>query len=398
MRVILCDYDLNFQLCFLCFFCFFSLLLALTGFNWLFSITGVTMKRRDFIRKSSAGALGMGVAGCSSLKKRTFEIKKTDVMYSEFSFDATVPKPSAGTMPVSELGTTGIKVSKFGFGSHMRRDIITYFKERQQIIREANDFGITLFDVYDKEHEVYQYEPMGKHLAPIINDVVISISLLPYDNRTFEQEFERDLRLFGRDYIDMVRIHVFDPNSKSWGNWEKLFRWKEQGKIRAVGIPVHYMDDLEKVMETYPLDYVLFPYNYYHNTCWHGHPAEGRSPDFDPLPVRLRNKGIGVMTMKAFCGDPLQVPLNKAADTVNMDNDINYNQAALRYVINSPVKPDTTITGMYNLDHLYNNVDAFYKPEMSNEERDFLQKMRGKVKLVSKTHLPEHYRFLDRWV
>ena len=338
----------------------------------------------------------MGAAGCSSLKK-TIAIKKSDVRYSDFSFDATVPKPSAGTMPVSELGTTGMKLSKFGFGSHMRKDIITYFKERQQIIREAHDFGITLFDVYDKEHEVYQYEPMGKHLAPIINDVVISISLLPYDGRTLEQEFERDLRLFGRDYIDMVRMHMYDPNSKSWSDWDKLFRWKEQGKIRAVGIPVHYMDDLEKVIEAYSLDYVLFPYNYYHNTCWHGYPKEGGSPDFDPLPVRLRNKGIGVMTMKAFCGDPLQAPLNDAANSVNRDKDINYNQAALRYVINSPVNPDTTVTGMYNLDHLYRNVDAFYKPEMSGEERDFLQKMRGQVKLVSKTHLPDHYRFLDRW-
>ena len=102
------------------------------------------MKRRDFIKKSTAGALVVGAAGCSSMKKRNFSIKKEDVKYSDFSFEATVPKPSTGTMPVSELGTTGIKVSKFGFGSHMRRDIITYFKERQQIIREAYDFGINL--------------------------------------------------------------------------------------------------------------------------------------------------------------------------------------------------------------------------------------------------------------
>ncbi|MBN1293612.1 MAG: aldo/keto reductase [Candidatus Latescibacteria bacterium] len=355
------------------------------------------MKRRDFIKYSTVGAVGMGLTGCSALRQNKMTISKNDIRYSDFSFEATVPKPSPGTMPTAELGTTGIKVSKFGFGSHMRQDIITYFKERQQIIREAHDFGVTLFDVYDKEHEVYQYEPMGKHLAPIINDVVVSIALLPYEGRTFEQEFERDLRLFGRDYIDMVRIHTRDPKSKEWENWDKLFRWKEQGKIRAVGVPIHYMNDLDGLLDVMPLDYVLFPYNYYHNTCWHGYPAEGQNPDFEPLPEKLRKRGIGVMTMKAYAGDPLQAPINDIAKNLNRNKDLNYNQAALRYVINSPVKPDTTVTGMYNLDHLYLNVEAYYNPQISSEEREFLKKMRNSVKLVARDYLPKHYAFLDDW-
>ena len=355
------------------------------------------MKRRDFIIKGSTGTLGVGLSGCSSLKSGKIQVKKSDVRYSNYSFKASVPKPSGGTMPTGELGTTGIKVSKFGFGSHMRRDIVTFFNERQRIIREAHDYGVTLFDVYDKEHECYQYEPMGKHLAPMINDVVISIALLPYDSRTFEQEFERDLRLFGRDCIDMVRIHTRDPKSKDWNNWETLFRWKEQGKIRAVGVPIHYMSNLDLILDAYPLDFVLFPYNYYHNTCWHGYPVEGLSPDFEPLPKKLRKRGIGVMTMKAFAGDPLQAPFKSIADNLNKNKDLNYNQAALRYVINSPVKPDTTVTGMYNLDHLYLNVEAYYHPQMTTEEREFLKKMRNTVKLVARDYLPQHYAFLEEW-
>ena len=355
------------------------------------------MKRRNFITYGAAGALGMGLSGCSAFKPGKKTISKSDTRYSDFSFKATVPKPSGGTMPYAELGTTGINVSKFGFGSHMRKDIIKFFKERQQIIREANDFGVTLFDVYDKEHEAYQYEPMGKHLAPIINDVVISIALLPYDGRTFEQEFERDLRLFGRDYIDMVRIHTRSPKSKDWKNWETLFKWKDQGKIRAVGVPIHYMNDLDSMLEVIPLDFVLFPYNYYHNTCWHGYPAEGLNPDFEPLPEKLRKRGIGVMTMKAFAGDPLQAPFKSIADKLNKNKDLDYNQAALRYVINSPVNPDTTIVGMYNLDHLYMNTGAYFKPQISDEERAFLKKMRSTVKLVARNYLPRHYAFLEDW-
>ena len=195
------------------------------------------MRRRDFITRGTAGVLGAGLAGCSTVKvKREF---------SPHAFDKKVPKPT-GTMPMGEIGTTGIKVSKFGFGSHMRKDIVPFGKEREWMIREAYDLGVRLFDVYDHEQECYQYEPMGRHLAPMINDVVISIAILPWEGRTIEQEFERDLRLFGRDYIDMVRIHSYSSDSDNWYQWEHLFRWKEQGKIRAVGIPIHCLEDIEE--------------------------------------------------------------------------------------------------------------------------------------------------------
>ena len=58
-----------------------------------------------------------------------------------------------------------------------------------------------------------------------------------------EEEFERALRLFGRDHIDLVRCHAVTPDDTRWKeHWtfaEKLFRYKEQGKIRAVVVPIH---------------------------------------------------------------------------------------------------------------------------------------------------------------
>jgi predicted aldo/keto reductase-like oxidoreductase len=177
------------------------------------------MKRRNFI--AAAAALGAGtVSGCSRAVKVKQEL-------SPHAFDTKVAKP-VGAMQYKELGTTGIKVSKFGFGSHMRQDIVPFQKEREFMIREAHDLGVTLFDVYDKEQECHQYEPMGRYLKPVINDVVISISILPWDGRTLEQELERDLRAFGRDHLDMVRIHSYTSDSDNWVQWDSLFKWKEQ--------------------------------------------------------------------------------------------------------------------------------------------------------------------------
>jgi len=211
------------------------------------------MKRREFFAAGAAGIIGAGAAGgCSTVKV------KQEV--APLAFDRTVPKPS-GTMPMGEIGKTGIKVSKFGFGSHMRGDIVKYVKEREWMVREAYDLGVNFFDVYDKEQNCYQYEPMGKYLKDMIDDVVISISLYPYDGRTVEEELERDLKLFGRDHIDLVRIHAWTKDvshpfqqGHKWEWWDMLFRFKEKGYIRAVGVPIHRVSEAEPVLKEYPLD------------------------------------------------------------------------------------------------------------------------------------------------
>ena len=90
------------------------------------------MKRRDFITKTATGAFGIGAAGCSAT--RSVRIGPEPV---PFSFGDNYPKPEGGSMPVNELGTTGIKVSSFGFGSHMRPYLRPYERERERMIRDA---------------------------------------------------------------------------------------------------------------------------------------------------------------------------------------------------------------------------------------------------------------------
>ena len=355
------------------------------------------MKRRQFITRSAYGVIGTGLTGCG-LGKRQVRQELTPI-----DFKKRIAKPS-GTMPASEIGKTGIRVSKFGFGSHMRKDIIPYTKEREWMVKEAVDLGINLFDVYDYEQQCYQYEPMGRYLAPVINDVVISITMWPFDGRTVEKELERDLRLFGRDYIDLVRIHAWkstnDPATlKSqvghrWEWWETLFKMKEKGYIRAVGVPIHARDDLAEPLSELPLDFVILPYNFYHNWTW----AAGKKDTFEDTIPNLRKKGIGVITMKPFAGDYLIAPLGKLAADYDKTGEINFAKACLRYVINSPHGFDATFGGMYNPYHLYENVDAYFNPQMTDEESTLLKKIGKSAEIVAQHHLPDHYRFLNQWV
>ncbi len=350
------------------------------------------MKRRNFISSAATGVLGMGLGGCA-LKPRTMKIEAEGV---PFSFGDNYPKPKGGSMPMKKLGKTGIEVSNFCFGSHMRAYLRPYERERERMVREAYDLGINIFDVYDKEHEVYQYEPMGRYLKPMINDVLISIALLPYDGRNLQQQFERDLRVFGRDHIDLVRLHVYKKEDANWAYWDQVFKWKEEGKIRAVGVPIHYYDDLFPLIDEYPIDYVVYPFNFYMNVCWDSYRM--KNPEkYATIPQLLKERGVGSITMKPFGGDYLATPFIDVADTFKKEKELRFAQSMLRYIINSGVA-DTTFTGMYYPSHIYENVDAYYNPALSSEEERLLNKVRKVARTKAYSMLPGHYKFFRHWV
>ncbi|MFC1538217.1 aldo/keto reductase [Candidatus Latescibacterota bacterium] len=344
------------------------------------------MKRRSFLTKCSAGMMGMGITGCAATRPKKIQLYKEIAPFS--------PRPDGGTMPMTELGKTGIKVSKMTFGSHIRAEMTPYYKQREYMIHEAFDMGINVFDVYDDEkgsslEPSMQYEPLGRQIAPFKNDALVSISFRPYDGRTPQQELERDLRLFGKDSIDLVRI-LREPDDEIW---DFLFKNKEKGNIRAIGAPIHDIEHVDMLVGKVPLDYILFPYNFYHNICWLGDLGES----FETLPDRLRKNGIGVLTMKPFGGDYLAKPFINIAHEFTKEKEIKLPGAALRYILNSGINAESTFIGMYNLSNLYENIGAYFNPEMSAEEKELLENIRNVATQEAKAILPDHYKWLENW-
>jgi aryl-alcohol dehydrogenase-like predicted oxidoreductase len=350
------------------------------------------MKRRSFISTGLAGAALAG-SGCAGRVKliRDRTIRKSP----EEMLKVTRSKPRGGTMPTTELGTTGIKVSRFAFGSHMSSDLLTYEKERERMIHEAFDLGITVFDVYEKNWNIFQYEPMGRHLAPIRRDIVLSTDMVPFDGRSIEEELERDLRLLRTDYIDMVRYHSRDPKATNWAGWEKMFRFKEQGKIRAVGVAMHLEPDLDQILEqNLPLDYVVFPYNFYHTLIYDGRIGG----EYTDLTAKLRARGIGIVVMKPMGSDDFVNSFIDAAVKLDKSGEISLPKAALRHVQNFGPIPDTALNGMYSLDHVYENVEAYYNPAISSEELALLDLIRKRSKVIAQTPVHHRHAFLNNLV
>lgn len=355
------------------------------------------MNRRAFIEAGASGIAAFG-AGCAGPFRKKVAVKQAS---PPIEMEKRLPKP-VGTMQYAELGTTGINVSKFGFGSHMSTELLPYTKEREWMIREAFDLGVNFFDIYDHEFEIFQYEPTAKYLDGHLNDVVISITAHPWGGRTVEQQLEHDIRIFKKGYVDMVRIHAWkrDPNyphqlGHTWDMWETLFKFKEKGLIRAVGVPVHTREDLKQPLRDLPLDFVIFPYNFYHNWLWG--PSVPPDEKIHTIVPALRKKGIGVITMKPFAGDNLVAPFKALASGYDETGEVSYARACLRYVINSGLAADSTLGGMYNPYHVYENIGAYFQPEMSDQEKRVLDRISDRAKVVAKHYLPEHYRFLEAW-
>ena len=192
----------------------------------------------------------------------------------------------------------------------------------------------------------------------------------------------------------MVRIYAHTHDAPNWGDWDEAFKAKEQGKIRAIGVPVHFPEDLDVILkEDVPLDFVIFPYNFYHNILYTGKVPKS----FDPMVAAMRKKGMGVVTMKPFASEWYVAHLMDVAKELDPKGDLSLGQAMLRYIINSGLEPDVTFGGMWCMNDLYDNVQAYYQPKISKEETKFLDKVRDYAKLIEDAALPEHYKFLKNW-
>ena len=96
-------------------------------------------------------------------------------------------------------------------------------------------------------------------------------------------------------------------------------------------------------------------------------------------------------------GDYLVKPFNDIKHRFSNAPEITYPKAALRYVLNSGIEANSTLAGMYSLNHLYDDIMAFFEPEMSDEERELLDKLKKVASQYAAEWLPEHYKWLEKW-
>lgn len=227
------------------------------------------------------------------------------------------------------LGRTGLSVSAIALGCEGFMN-----KSEEQVCKEiayAINKGINFIDIYSSNPDLRSN--IGAALVGSRENFIIQGHLCStWENgqylRTRDVEktiaaFDEQLFLLKTDYLDIGMIHYVDSES----DFHEVFdgpilqlalRWKEEGKIRHIGLSSHNPTVARLAVETGKIDVLMFSIN----PCYDLQPASENVDDLwadenyerslhniDPERERLyelcEQTGVGIDVMKVYGGGDL---------------------------------------------------------------------------------------------
>lgn len=194
-------------------------------------------------------------------------------------------------MLTRSIPSTGEKLPVIGFGTWQGFDVRargSSLDQRMEVLRILFNAGGTVIDsspMYGRAEEV-----AGAALANLKSDVKPFLATKVWTNglKAGIRQMENSFNLLGSDVIDLMQIH----NLVDWRTHLPVLReWKEQGRIRYIGI-THYtdsgLDQLCDAMEEEAFDFVQCCY------AINARAAENRM-----LPMAA-DMGVAIMVNKPF--------------------------------------------------------------------------------------------------
>lgn len=189
----------------------------------------------------------------------------------------------------------GVELSIVGFGG-----IIMLGQEQNQanrIVAEAVERGVNYFDVAPSYGDGEAEEKLGIALEPYRKQVFLACKAEKRDAAGARQQLETSLKRLRTDHFDLYQFHAVgkvDDAQKilaPGGAAEAVVKAKRDGLTRYAGFSAHGVDSASLLMNSMPLDSVLFPVNFVNY-------AEG---DFGPqILAEAKKHGLARMALKAL--------------------------------------------------------------------------------------------------
>ncbi len=79
--------------------------------------------------------------------------------------------------------------------------------------------------------------------------------------KSLREELEASLRRLHVDVIDLYQIHWPNPEEEIEEGWEALARFKEEGKVRWIGVSNFNVDQMKRVLKIAPITSLQPPYS-----------------------------------------------------------------------------------------------------------------------------------------
>ena len=231
-------------------------------------------------------------------------------------------------MEYRELGKTGLKISRMGFGGIPIQRIDQ--EGTKTLIHKLHKDGVNYIDTA-RGYTVSE-EYLGYALEGIRQDFVLATKSMARTKEAMAADIEKSLANLRTDYIDLYQIHNpnaadFDAVQAPGGALEALREAKAAGKIGHIGITLHSVDLFEKAVLLDWVETIMFPYNIVE--------SQGEA-----LIRKCAENNIGFIAMKPLAGG--------AIDDATV---------ALRYIMTNPAV-SVVIPGMATIQEAEQNLAA----------------------------------------
>jgi aryl-alcohol dehydrogenase-like predicted oxidoreductase len=268
-------------------------------------------------------------------------------------------------MEYRELGRTGLKVSRLGFGGAPLglqgylgwEDKSSDAFERQgaRAVAAALERGVTFFDTAPGYGDGRSEEIMGRALAGHRDDIVLATKFHGWqqpDAAALDRLFEGSLRRLRTDHVDLLQVHggyytgsderaLLQDGALEWAR-----RQVERGRARFIGLTAETTSGaLERLIETGAFDTLQIAYNFvYECHCDYQRAPKGIIPF-------ARERGLGILTMRTATSGFMQRVLKAEFPQLSADA---LTALAIRFVLSTP-EVDCALVGMVSQEQVAAN-------------------------------------------
>lgn len=187
--------------------------------------------------------------------------------------------PTSASPQLRNLGNSDLQLTPIGFGAWAIGGGNWEFawgpqddNESVAAIHRVLDLGLNWIDtaaIYGLGHSE---EVVAKAIKSTSHKpyVFTKCSMRWHDDRSIyrslkaeslEQELHASLRRLGRDTIDLYQIHWPNPETEIEEGWETLAKFKEQGKVRWIGVSNFNVEQMKRAQKIAPITSLQPPYS-----------------------------------------------------------------------------------------------------------------------------------------
>lgn len=325
------------------------------------------------------------------------------------------------------LGRTGLVLSEISIGGHWRNlgpSFIAFAgdevpaevaRHRTEVVSAAIDAGMNYLDITTAaECLAYGAALKGRREKMIIGADDHRLCPRNPANRTVETQVrnvEECLRRLKTDYVDIWRVQACQAGGHPDGEvavWIEAFhKLREAGKARHFGISAHARPWIQHAVETFPeVEMVIFPCTARTRekglTLAEENIEEGKMPEAwssdqsKSIFASVREKNVGLVTIKPFIGGQLFPPLGKEGPALDGGKQDEHDLARLTLqcvLANDAIT--AVVPGMDTAHQVVNAARASYNRALGMTEGQ--QAWLAEVTQRQWSNLPERYQWLRDW-